>query len=290
MKTFAQRCTRLALLAALATSTGHASPSSPPSPPPTASKPAPGAQPWLEVKLPAAPASGAATARLIVKLDPADKLRPAEYAGVKLSVGGAPAREMRLGERAELAIAASATQPSRLEVGGMRVLAHVQPGDRLSVGSGHDGGWVAVIANRMNENAPKRLTQCGGAARKGECPAGYTSTPVYQEDNACPAGADDERVYKCVKAPVVRARGPLTGRAEATNASADGNPALDTASLAPGPLAANALGPPVHVLIGDEVMPRIRLGNAEALLVVGPGDSYEVWLDDQGQVASKRVN
>jgi hypothetical protein len=286
MKTLAQRCTWMALVSALAviaTSTGHAAPSSP-SPPA-----APGARPWLEVKLPPAPAAGAATARLELKLD-ASTPAPAEYAGVKLSVGGAPARAVRLGERVALSIAASATQPLRLEIGGMRVLAHVQPGDVLTVGSGHDGGWVAVIGNRMNENAPKSLTQCGGQARKGQCAAGFTSTRVYKEDSACPAGADDETVYKCVKAPVVRARGPLSGRAEVTNASADGNlDELDTASLAPGPLAAGALGPPISVAIGSEMMPQIRLGDAEAMLVVGPGQSYQVWLDDQGRVDSARA-
>jgi hypothetical protein len=283
MNTFAQRCTMvllaalaaLAALGAVATSTGHA---------------APGTRPWLEVKLPPAPAAGAATARLELDLESRTPAQ-AEYTGVKLSVGGAPAREVRLGERVVLPIAASATQPLRLEIGGMRVLAHVQPGDKLAVRSGHDGGWIAVIGNRMNENAPKSLTQCGGKARKtGACPAGYASAHVYKGDGVCPAGPDDETVYKCVKAPVVRARGPLSGPADVTNASADGNlDELDTVPLAAGPLAAGALGPAITVAIGGEMMPHIRLGGAEAMLVVGPGQSYQVWLDDQGRIDSARA-
>lgn len=291
MKTLAQRCTRMAVLAAFATSIGHAAPLPPsPSPPPAPSsastKPAPGARPWLEVKLPPAPAPGADHATLEVRLA-ASKTAPPEYAGVKVWVAGAPARAVRVGDRAVLPVAASPTRPLRLEIGGLPVLAHVHDGDTLSVHEGHDGGWVAVIGNRMNENAPRTLTRCGGRARStGECPAGYVSTRVFEGDPVCPAAGDDP-VYKCVQAPVVRARGPISGRAEVTRASADGNlDEPDTVSLAPTPLAANAVGPRISVAIGSEAMPEVRLGDATALLVVGPGQSYQVWLDDKGRVDS----
>ena len=106
----------------------------------------------------------------------------------------------------------------------------------------------------------------------------------------CVEPIDDEPTYKCVKAPVLRARGPLTGRAEVTLASADGKlDEPDTVSLAPRPLAARALGPSISVAIGSEAMPMVRIGGAEALLVVGPGGAYEVWLDAQGHIDSAEL-
>src|SRR5689334_7891225 len=73
----------------------------------------PSARPWLEVKLPAAPAAGAATARLKLKLG--GNKQPSDYAGLKISIEGAAARTVPLGDRAELVIAASATAPYRFE-------------------------------------------------------------------------------------------------------------------------------------------------------------------------------
>lgn len=245
--------------------------------------------PWLDVNLPAAPAAGVATAKLVLRLSPGDKLVPADYAGAKLSVASAAPRLVPAGDRIELVVAASPREPLRLEIGGVRVLAHVHPGDTLSIAESHDGGWLAVIGNRMNENAPKRLTVC--RPRTGECPGGYASTRVFEGDAVCPAPRGDDAVYKCVKAPVVRARGPLTGRAEVTSASADGRlDEPDTVSLAPGSLAAKAVGPAISVAIGPEAMPTIRIGPAAALLVVGPGGSYEVWLDAQGRVDSAELS
>jgi len=290
MKTLAQRCLRMAVFAALATSTvhghGHALASPAGAAPAPPSNPAPGVRPWLDVKLPAAPAPAADHATLEVRLA-ASKTAPPDYAGVKVWFAGAPGRAVRVGDRAVIPVAASSTRPLRLEIGGMQVLAHVRPGDTLSLHEGHDGGWVAVIGNRMNENAPRNLTQCGGRARTtGECPAGYVSTRVFEGDPVCPASGDDT-VYKCVQAPIVRARGPIAGRAEVTRASADGNlEEPETVSLAPTPLAANALGPRIPIAIGSEAMPEVRLGGASAMLVVGPGQSYQVWLDDKGQIDS----
>jgi hypothetical protein len=264
---------------------GGAGPSSPPPGAPSSS-----ARPWLDVKLPPPPAAGAATATLELRLAPGDKLVPSDYAGAKLSIAGAAPRLVPTGDRIERLIAASAREPVRLEIGGVRVLAHVHPGDKLSVHEGHDGGWVAVIGNRMNENAPKSLTVCRPRTSAGECPLGYSSTRVFDGDAVCPRPGGDDPVYKCVKAPVLRARGPLTGRAEVSNASADGRlDEPDTVSLAPRPLGANAVGPSIAVAIGSEAMPMIRLGEASALLVVGPGGAYEVWLDARGRVDSAQL-
>lgn len=262
----------------------------------TGPSPSPGAAaakalPWLDVSLPAAPGPGVATAKLVLRLSPGDKLVPADYAGAKIAVGAEAARLVPAGDRVELVIAANPRAPLRLEIGGLRVLAHVHPGDTLSIAEGHDGGWTAVIGTRMNENAPKRLTVCRSrASSAGECPAGYASTRVFEGDAVCPAPRGDDPVYKCVKAPAVRARGPLTGRAEVTRASADGRlDEPDTVALAPGPLAAKAVGPAIPVAIGPEAMPTIRIGAAAALLVVGPGGSYEVWLDAQGRIDSAEL-
>lgn len=246
------------------------------------------ARPWLGVKLPAAPAAGAPTARLKLKLAGG---KQSEYAGLKIAIDGGAARTVPLGDRAELVIAASATAPFRFEIGGVRVLAHVHPGDTLAVHQGHDGGWVAVIGNRMNENAPRTLTRCAAQLAKGSgCPAGFASTRVFEGDAVCAEPIDDEPVYKCVQAPVVRARGPLSGRAEVTLASASGTlDELDTVALAPHPLAARALGPSIPVAIGSEAMPMVRISGAEALLVVGPGGAYEVWLDAQGRIDSAEL-
>jgi hypothetical protein len=96
--------------------------------------------------------------------------------------------------------------------------------------------------------------------------------------------------FKCVMASRVGARGPLAGRAEVTSASASGRfDDMTTLPLASGPLAARATGPWVFVETSPEVMPRVRLGDAEATLVIGPGESYEVWLDAQGRVSSAPV-
>jgi hypothetical protein len=247
------------------------------------------ARPWLGVKLPAAPAAGAPTAKLKLKL--AGGKQPSEYAGLKIAIEGGAARTVPLGDRAELVIAASATAPFRFELGGVRVLAHVHPGDTLAVHPGHDGGWVAVIGNRMNENAPRALTRCAAQLPKGaDCPVGFASTRVLEGDSVCAEPIDDEPVYKCVQAPVVRARGPLSGRAEVTLASASGKlDELDTVALAPHPLAARALGPSIPVAIGSEAMPMVRISGAEAVLVVGPGGAYEVWLDAQGRIDSAEL-
>ena len=162
------------------------------------------------------------------------------------------------------------------------------PGDTLDVREGHDSGWVAVIGNRMAENAPKALTVCGHGT--DECPAGSMWTIVHHGDPVCPPPPGDNQAYKCVKASVVRGRGPLSGRAEVTHASASGSfDDPDTVALAPRPLAANSYGSWVAVHVGAEAMPWINLGGAEALLVIGPGERYQVWLDDQGRVDSARV-
>ena len=250
----------------------------------------PSAQRWLDVKLPAAPTAGAPTAKLKLKLS-GSKMVPAEFAGMRVSIEGGAPRTVQLGDRVELVIAASATAPYRFEVGGVRVLAHVHPGDTLAVHEGHDGGWVAAISNRTHERAPKALTRCAAQPRRGaDCPAGFASARVFEGDPVCAEPIDDEPTYKCVKAPVVRARGPLTGRAEVTLASADGKlDEPDTVSLAPRPLAAKALGPSIAVAIGGEATPIVRIGGAEARLVVGPGGAYEVWLDPQGRIDSAEL-
>ena len=252
-----------------------------------AADPPASARPWLDIKLPPPPAAGAPTAKATFALT---ERKPVglEYAGVRLSVGGAAPTLVPAGQRAELVVAASASEPLRLEIGGARVLAHVRPGDTLAVHEGHDGGWVAVIGNRMKENAPRQITRCGAKAE--DCPVGYAWALVHPGDPVCPVRTGDDHPHKCVKATVVRARGPLTGRAEVSNASASGRfDDLDTVSLAPRPLSANAFGAWIAVEVGSESMPWIRLGDAQALLVIGPGESYQVWLDDRGRVDSAQV-
>jgi hypothetical protein len=231
---------------------------------------------WLDVKLPAPPAAGALTAKAEFVLR--DQNIPGKtYAGVRLWVGNAPPRLVPTGSKAELVIAASTSEPLRMEVSGMRVLAHVRPGDKLALQEGHDGGWVAVIGNRMAENAPKSLTVC----TQDDCPAGYSAKPAFPGDAVCPVAAG-EISRKCVKAPLVRGRGPLAGRAEAID---DTGPH----SLAPQTVAANAVGPWGAMDYRGESMPRIRIGDAQAFLIVGPGDACEVWLDKQGRVDSRLV-
>ena len=291
MMTATRRTARVLVAAAIAvaavggpTAAGGDSPSSRPGSAPASTRP------WLEVKLPSAPAAGAPTAKLKLRLA-GTKLVPSEYAGLRVAIDGGAVRTVPLGDRVELVIAASATTPYRFEIGGVRVLAHVHAGDTLAVHQGHDGGWVALIGSRTNEDAPRALTRCAAQLPRGaDCPAGFVSTRVFEGDRVCAEPIDDEPVYKCVQAPVVRARGPLTGRAEVTLASASGK--LDepeTVSLAPRPLAPRALGPSIAVAISSEAMPMVRIGGAEALLVVGPGGAYEVWLDPQGRIDSAEL-
>jgi hypothetical protein len=88
-----------------------------------------------------------------------------------------------------------------------------------------------------------------------------------------------------VKAPVVRGRGPLAGRAEIGEASASGKfDDLDAVSLTTRPLAAGAVGSWIVVPIVGESVPLVRLGDAEALLVLGPGATWQDWLDERGRV------
>lgn len=279
------------ILALAAITTAAASPASPADPRPSPPGAPARALPWLEVTLPATPAAGAATARLVLRLSRGDSLVHATYAGAKVSIGGAPPRVVPAGDRLELIVAASAREPLRLTIDGGRVLAHVHAGDTLAIDEGHDGGWLAVIGNRMAENAPKRLTVCPArSAPARDCPLGYVQTRVFVGDPVCKSPTDDEPTYKCVKAPVVRARGPLAGRAEVTSASASGrSDETDAVPLAPRPLSAKEIGPAIPVAIGEELMPMLRLGAATALLVVGPGGSYQVWLDDQGRVDSAEL-
>lgn len=243
------------------------------------------ALPWLEAKLPAAPARGTPTATAELRLHRGDKLVPADYAGLRVSVGSTPPRLVAAGDKIELTVAAHPTAPLHFEIGGVPMLAHLRPGDRLSVQSGHDGGWTAIIANRTPEAAPASLTICGKKA--DECPIGYASTYAYRGDRVCPVPSGESYTFKCVKAPVVRARGPIGGRAEVGEASANGRfDDLDTVSLTPRPLAANAFGPWIPVSIGRDAMPLVRLGDATARLVLGAGDACQVWLDAQGRVES----
>lgn len=255
---------------------------------PAAGNAPPSTRPWLDVKLPAPPAAGAPTARATFVLHD-DPMKAADFAGFRISVGGAAPTLVPTGQRGDFAVAASTTEPLRVEVGASHLLVHVHAGETFDVREGHDGGWVAVIGSRMRENAPRQLTLCGPAVKPpGECPAGYEWTHVFQGDPVCKITGDD--AFKCVKASRVRARGPIGGQAEVTSASASGRfDDMTTLSLAPRSLAARALGAWVFVEIAPEVMPRVRLGDAEAMLVIGPGESYEVWLDPQGRVASAQV-
>lgn len=248
----------------------------------------PSTRPWLDVKLPAPPAAGAPTARATFVLRD-DPTRAAGFAGFRVSVGGAAPALVPTGQHGDFAVAASPTEPLRVEIGASHLLVHVHAGETFDVREGHDGGWVAVIGSRMRENAPRQLTLCGPAVKPpGECPAGYEWTHVFPGDPVCKVTGDD--AFKCVQASRVRSRGPVGGRAEVTSASASGRfDDMTTLPLAPRPLAARALGAWVFVEISSEVMPRVRLGDAEAMLVIGPGESYEVWLDAQGRVASAQV-
>jgi hypothetical protein len=232
-------------------------------------------RPWLDVKLPAQPAAGTPTAKLKLKLQDHGS-RASEFAGVRVWVGGAGPRLVPAGSMIELTIAASDRAPLRMEVQGFHVLAHVRAGDMLALGAAHDGGWSVVIGNRTAENAPRHFTVCP-KVRLGDCPDGYAWTPVFPQDTVCPPPTD-EAWHKCVKAPMIRGRGPLiiaelideTGRA----------------SLAPQPLYADAFGPWTAAQLGRESMARVRLGSAEAFLVLAPGDACQVWLDEHGQVDS----
>lgn len=255
---------------------------------PAAGNAPPTTRPWLDVALPAPPAAGTPTAKASFSLRD-DPMKPADFAGFRISVGGAAPTLVPTGRRSDFAIAASATEPLRVELGASHLLVHVHAGETFDVSEGHDGGWIAVIGSRMRENAPRPLTLCGPAVKPpGECPVGYEWTHVFQGDPVCKVTGDD--AFKCVKASRVRARGPIGGRAEVTSASASGRfDDMNTLRLAPGPLAARASGAWVFVETGPEVMPRVRLGDAEATLVIGPGESYEVWLDAQGRVASAQV-
>jgi hypothetical protein len=242
---------------------------------PAAASPDPQHRPWLDVTLPAQPAAGTPTAKIKLKLQD-HKRHASEFAGVRLWVGGAGPRLVPAGSLTELTIAASERAPLRMKVQGFRVLAHVRPGDTLTVDDAHDGGWFVAIGNRTAENAPRQLTVCP-KVRLGDCPNGYTWTPVFPQDTVCPPPTDDAW-YKCVKAPMVRGRGPLT--------SAELIDETGRASLVPQPLSGNAFGPWTPAQLGPESMARVRLGSAEAFLVLAPGDACQVWLDEHGQVDS----
>jgi len=69
------------------------------------------------------------------------------------------------GQRGDLVVPASATEPLRVDIGASHLLAHVHAGETFDAGEGHDGGWVAVIGSRMRENAPRQLTLCGPGGR-----------------------------------------------------------------------------------------------------------------------------
>jgi hypothetical protein len=238
-----------------------------------------GSRAWLDVKLPPAPPAGATSAKAVLALRE-DKSVTSEYAGLRIWAGSSTPRLVPAGTSVELAVPAGGNAPLRIEVGGFRVLAHVRPGDLLAVREGHDGGWTAMIGNRMAENAPRSLTIC--ISMQDGCPAEYTRTYVYAGDPVCPVPADESYGHKCVKAPKVRGRGSLAGRAEVVDD-------VDAKPLTRQPLAANTVGPWVVVQTAAESMPRVRLGDAEAFLIMSPGDACEVWLDDQGRVDSALV-
>ncbi len=244
--------------------------------------PAVAARQLLEVRLPAAPPAGAATAKVVIELHE-NRMAPTEYEGVRLLVGAAAPRELKVGERVELTIATSTDQPYRFEAGQLPVLAAVRPGDTLLIGEGHDGGWHAEIANRQLHNASKAITTCG--KRGGECAKLLLSESVQEGDPVCPK-RDDES-YKCVQAPLARARGPvaMNSRATVSEASESGLfDDLDTVPLAPKGLVAGAVGAWIPVAIGGERMPRVSIGEASALVLMGPGERWEVWLAPGGRV------
>jgi hypothetical protein len=254
---------------------------------PSAGSGAPSKRPWLDVKLPAASPPGTPTAMVTFALR--DKpMQAADWAGFRITVGDAALTRVPTGQSRSYLVAASLTEPVRFDIGSTHVLAHVHPGEIVDVFQGHDGGWVAVIGSRMRENAPKEVTLCGATRKDRECPVGYEWTHVFQGDPACPTGDD---AFKCVPASRVRARGPFAGRAEVTNASASGRfDDMSTLPLSTGPLSSpSEAGPWLFVDVGAEAMPRIRLGDAEALLVIGPGEAYVVSLDSRGRIASTQV-
>ncbi|MEZ4359063.1 MAG: hypothetical protein R3B48_02710 [Kofleriaceae bacterium] len=243
------------------------------------------ARPWLDVVLPAEPARGAASARAVFALHDSE-VAPSAYAGVRLRVGAAAPRLVPLGARAEVRLVASRTRPLRFDVGDVHVLAYAYPGDRLTLLGTPDGGWVAKIKDRVPESAPKKLTTCAAAA--DDCPVGYLPTPTYAGDRVCPPPASEDVGLKCVKAPVVRGRGPLVDAGEVAEASASGR-FDDLDALPLGPVATGAVGPWRAVNLGGDAMPRVRLGAAEAFVLMGPGEAWQVWVGADGQLDAERV-
>src|SRR5690242_4733104 len=73
----------------------------------------PSNRPWLEVKLPPPPGAGAPAARATFVLHD-DSAKAADWAGFRISIGGAAPRELPTGQRGEFAVAASATEPLRI--------------------------------------------------------------------------------------------------------------------------------------------------------------------------------
>jgi hypothetical protein len=253
----------VAALAVLSMAPGPADP--PPTPTPL---------PWLDVTLPAAPSRGP-TAKADLVLDTVGAFDHS-YSGIRLTIGKAAPRLVPLDQRVQLVVAANATEPLRLEINGIQALAHVRPGDKLILRAGHDGGWFAAIGNRMAEAAPKNLTRC--VKPHETCPEGYSWTNAYKGDAVCPVPPDEIYTHKCVRSPTVRARGPLF----------DAVAGVDEGSvpLTLNPIAAGELGPPMAIEYGREGVPLVHLDNAEAFLIVGPGDACEVWLH-HGRVESR---
>ena len=235
-------------------------------------------RPWLEVRLPEPPAAGAPTAKAIVGLEES-KMVASELEGVRLTIGTAPPRDVKLGERVELAIPASVDGLLTFHVNQRPTIAPVRPGDTLRIIDEHDGGWVAQVEDRQTYNAPKSLTRCLTKAH-GECPALYDSETLHPEDPVCPdrGGAITS---KCVLAPRVRLRGKVDGKADVTEASASGRfDDLDTV-----PLSAKWTA----VAIGGERMPFVTIGDASAFVLMGPGEDWEVWTSADGRVEAALV-
>jgi hypothetical protein len=237
---------------------------------------------WLDVKLPPPPRAGVARGRAEISLDDEAHLDASEYAGVRVRVGNAEPRLIPVGQRVKLTVPASTTEPLHIEVAGIPMLAFVRPGETVSIIDGHDGGWWALLNQRLTENAPSKITICSDKGTDIECPAGYIWTYAYRGDRVCRVSVDEGYAAKCVKAPIVRVRGPFEGRAE----TAVGG---ELVPLTTGPLDAKTVGPWHPLDLGRERMAWVRLGDAEAILVLGPGEACEVWLDDQKRVAARLV-
>jgi hypothetical protein len=237
----------------------------------------PAGRPWLEVHLPPPPAAGTPAARAIVGLTEMKPVR-SELEGVRLVVGSAAPREVKLNERVELTIPASADGLLTFQVDRWPIIAPVRPGNTLTIMDEHDGGWVAQVEDRQNHNAPRSLTKC--LTRENQnCPRFHGSEPQQSEDPGCTQRADV--TSKCVLAPRVRLRAPVEGRAEINEASASGW--FDDVGDVPLSTKWTA------VVIGGQRMPLVTIGEASAYVLMGPGEDWEVWRSADGRVEAALV-